>query len=469
MKKLTTLLIALAILAAACGEKPAESEDERIADSTEQASVTMGVTENTPPGEPEVEGLDIVQIAGCGINRFTYLTSDGRVFARGDNQFGALGVGDFEEHEGLVQVRIPEPIKLIGNQVAVTFDNHIYVWGVQRLEDEELLAQQNWPEGYDVPDMAILSTPVRLDFGKPIVQIYNSWEFTNLLTEDGDVYTWGNIVDRWEQPPIIGDYYPSQNPVRVNFPERIVEISSGYTHTLALGESGTLYGYGRASGEQLGAGILTLIHEQALLYYDELERIYNEMLAEDPTRTDFGFAELLAVEDYVVITDEHDIISFSAGNSKTFFVCRNNPTLLQGHGYMGMNTEGFYLNKDEPYQFPGAIVEIVYADSNVVVRLVDGSIYAVGVFRQGAFNLEEMKETFIYTTRDLESSGVSEFGEASLAVLREPTLIATADEIGEIFFFGLELYYTDADGQFMFFNEDTNRSEVLRLVENDVG
>jgi alpha-tubulin suppressor-like RCC1 family protein len=432
MRKLMLLLVAAVLLFAACSEQ-SESQAGGDVQIPDEASATTALS----PSPSILDGLDITQIAvgtAPGGQSF-YLTSDGRVFARGENRHGTLGVGDFEEHEGLVQVRIPEPIRLIGSGVAVTYDNHIYVWGTQYIVDDELRATLIQPEGRFSLPFTFVSTPVKIEFGKHIVQIYNSWGFTNILTEDGEVYTFGAWYEMPDlEPPVIGRYYPSQNPQLVLFPERIVRISSGYSHTLALGESGTLYGFGVANYEQLGIEARRITEEQHSRNLEQRENVLRYM------------------EDYIIITDRYDISVFAANSHASFFVDERDPTLLRATGFLtGVTSLTFPLQDGfAEFRLVREIAEIIPAvdGTSLIVKCVNGDLYGLGMFNQDFFNVLSLGERN-------EDDGVT--------ILREPALIEVDIEIGTILPYGSTIYFTDAEGRFATFNAETERSETVQF------
>jgi alpha-tubulin suppressor-like RCC1 family protein len=439
MKKLTIMMVATVLFVTACSETSTydvESENCTIAEDV----TIMDATITTPPSI--TEDLEVVQIAlGAADEQSFYLTADGRVFARGDNFSGALGVGDFDEHEGIVQVEIPEPIRLIGNCVAVTFDNHIYVWGTQYIEDERLRETLAQPEELSSYPFAFVSTPLRIEFGRPVAKIYNSWNFTNILTEDGEVYTFGAgyVGLNTPEPPLIGDYYPSQNPQRVKFSERIIDMTSGYMHTLALGESGVLYGFGEALNEQLGVAARMLVIEQVETY---------------------GFEAPENVNDYVVITDSHDISFFAANGFATYFANRNDPALIYATGHLGLpiglTSDAYPMESGfAQIRFPNEIVEIFtpISDTNVIAMCIDGNLYGHGVFHQDFFNLSELAEEVDY------GGGYTE----EVAVLCEPTLIETDVQVDTILAYGDTIYFTDTDDNIAVFNSETNRSQTIQF------
>jgi alpha-tubulin suppressor-like RCC1 family protein len=385
MKKTISLLIITALTITGCSETENPHET-----GSSQTTHEAQHTEVTPTDKREKNDLDIIQIAS-GVNSFTYLSSDGVVYASGNNKFGELGVGDFDEHEGIVEVLIPEPIKMIGYCVAVTYDYDLYVWGAQYIEDEKIKSTLIQPENYHSYPFVYVSSPIKLEFGKPVTKILSTWEFTNILTEDGKVYTFGADPDEdFMGYPTMGIHYPSQNPQPVNFPEKIIDIACGVSHALALGESGTLYGYGSSRYGQFGL-------------------------------------DTENVKDYIIVTDEHEVSVFSATGQTTFYAYKNDPTVLHILGYLIYDEDGtpFPEKAYAEISFPSEIVELLSPDvgSILIARCKDGEMYGLGGFYHNVFNLS--------------------------GNIKEPKLLEADVEISSIVRYTDTLFYTDESNNLM--------------------
>jgi|GEM_PF-2636909 len=402
MKKLLFATITMLLVLSGCRETTYNPASDDTIPTNEENTATIS----------DVDG-NITQIA-CGNGYQIYLTSSGSVYASGNNLYGNLGTGDFQNHNGLVKVNIPEPIKLIDDCVAVTQKNDIYIWGTQYIDDEALKAKFTQPEEYSSFPFSFISTPYKIEFGKPIKKIFNSWLYTNILTEDGDVYTFGaeytgdGVIT--VNKNFVGDYYPSQNPQKVNFAEKIVDISSGYEHTLALGESGALYGYGSSEFNQLG------------------------------NRTENA-------GDYVVISDKIEIGAFAACAFSSFFVDKNDPAnLYQAGRLIGDTTDSKEIFTQ--IKLPSAVVELFPSNENsLIIKCENNNFYGIGTFYQKFYNL----------TGDIY----------------KPEIVISDVEISEIVRYWSAVYFigTNENSErrdFYRYDKDLNKSNKIIIDEKDI-
>ncbi|PON59232.1 Regulator of chromosome condensation [Trema orientale] len=84
-------------------------------------------------------------------------------------------------------------------------------------------------------------------------QISGGWRHTMALTSDGKLYGWG-----WNKFGQVGagDNMDHCSPVQVKFPQeqKVLKISCGWRHTLAVTEIQNVFSWGRGTNGQLGHG-----------------------------------------------------------------------------------------------------------------------------------------------------------------------------------------------------------------------
>ncbi|KAK2656331.1 hypothetical protein Ddye_009383 [Dipteronia dyeriana] len=256
----------------------------------------------TPQPIKALQGLRIKQIA-CGDSHCLAVTMEGEVQSWGRNQNGQLGLGTTED--SLVPQKIQAfqgvSIKMVAagaeHTVAVTEDGDIYGWGWGRygnlglgdrndrlvpekvdtvnLQGEKMvMVACGWRHTISVSSSGGLYTygwskygqlglgdfedhlvPHKLEalHGSFISQISGGWRHTMALTSDGKLYGWG--WNKFGQVGV-GDNIDQCSPAQVKFPndQKVVQISCGWRHTLAVTERQNVFSWGRGTNGQLGHG-----------------------------------------------------------------------------------------------------------------------------------------------------------------------------------------------------------------------
>ncbi|KDP29458.1 hypothetical protein JCGZ_19287 [Jatropha curcas] len=254
----------------------------------------------TPQPIKALHGLKIKQIA-CGDSHCLAVTVEGQVQSWGRNQNGQLGLGTTED--SLVPQRIGAlqgiPIKMVAagaeHTAAVTEDGELYGWGwgrygnlglgdrMDRLVPEKVslthgekmvMVACGWRHTISVSSSGGLYTygwskygqlghgdfadhliPHQLEALRDsfISQVSGGWRHTMAVTSDGKLYGWG-----WNKFGQIGvgDNVDHCSPVIVKFPhdQKVIKISCGWRHTLAVTERQNVFSWGRGTSGQLGLG-----------------------------------------------------------------------------------------------------------------------------------------------------------------------------------------------------------------------
>ena len=213
------------------------------------------------------------------------LTEEGDVYSWGRNEFGELGLGVPLDEFITQPTKIPELSDIKKIMVApssymagaINAEGELYVWGQNafnlttgnhdckietpqkvnfdgKITDASLSFSTicvidefgdvytsgmdktkgtfSFPTEDDYTDMSV-TTFVKEDIPEKVVSVIAQAYGKTFLTTDGKVYA----------SSYVGDLKKDEN-VRVDFPEKITKIQSSDNITIALGESGTLYGYG---------------------------------------------------------------------------------------------------------------------------------------------------------------------------------------------------------------------------------
>ncbi|KDO32822.1 hypothetical protein SPRG_02515 [Saprolegnia parasitica CBS 223.65] len=181
-----------------------------------------------PCAVDELKDKSIMQIAACGFHTAA-LSDEGELYTFGEGKFGRLGHNS--ERNQLV-ARVVETlhgkrIKQVAcggfHTAAVTDTGEIYTWG----------GGEHGQLGHGDKVNKTIPSLVKHLADKVVVQITCGWSHTVALTENGEVYTWGN-----------GDHgkLGHNDQVKVTLPKlvdtlqskRVVSIASYNEHTVAL-------------------------------------------------------------------------------------------------------------------------------------------------------------------------------------------------------------------------------------------
>lgn len=254
----------------------------------------------TPQPIKALHSLKIRQIA-CGDSHCLAVTMDGEVQSWGRNQNGQLGLGTTED--SLVPQKIQAfqgvSIKMVAagaeHTAAVTEDGELYGWGWGRYGnlglgdrndrlvpekvslvkgDKMIMVACGWRHTISVSSSGGLYTYGWSKYGQLghgdfedhltphkvealrdsyISLISGGWRHTMALTSDGNLYGWG--WNKFGQVGV-GDNIDHCSPVQVKFPheQKVVQISCGWRHTLAVTERQNVFSWGRGTNGQLGHG-----------------------------------------------------------------------------------------------------------------------------------------------------------------------------------------------------------------------
>ncbi|MFA7150813.1 MAG: prepilin-type N-terminal cleavage/methylation domain-containing protein [Candidatus Paceibacterota bacterium] len=206
---------------------------------------------------------NITDIA-AGFRHSFALKSDGTVWAWGGNWYGNLGDNTITNRRTPVQVKGPGGIGYFLNVIkigagfhhslAIKSDGTGWAWGENggRLGDGTTIERH---------------TPVRI--GSPedppvvssrVVQISGGYEHSLALKEDGTVYSWGrNHYGQLGIGTTVNEYSPIQvrGPAGVGYLTNVENITKGGRHSLAVKDDGTVWAWGWNNAGQLGDGTLT--------------------------------------------------------------------------------------------------------------------------------------------------------------------------------------------------------------------
>lgn len=195
-----------------------------------------------PMGDIKVKEVSV------GDSHIAVITSEGKIFTWGNNEYSQLGIQD-EIFTDITEK--PTELKISNESfckvsagplstIAVTDTGAVYEWGYY----ENMLSE------FEV-ETTQFAFPTKINLDYKIVDAKNGFLFNILLTEDGKVL--GRGRNEYGQSMPNSEQIFINNYELIGLPERICEISVGKDYVLALGTSGALYAWGNC---QFGNEIL---------------------------------------------------------------------------------------------------------------------------------------------------------------------------------------------------------------------
>ena len=136
----------------------------------------------------DVSDKQVVDVA-CGQHHTACITSSGEVFTWGNGKSGALGHGDWEQVDLPKRVDgLKDIVKIeCGNEYTVCMDKDgkLYSWGANRYGQLGI-------QGSNVNKPIVVSLPHTIT---KVVDFAVGEDHCALLTDKGEVYTWGLGID----------------------------------------------------------------------------------------------------------------------------------------------------------------------------------------------------------------------------------------------------------------------------------
>ncbi|XP_067244112.1 retinitis pigmentosa GTPase regulator b isoform X1 [Chanodichthys erythropterus] len=197
-----------------------------------------------------------VKLAACGRTHTLVYTSRGNLYASGGNNEGQLGLGDCDDRASFHLVDFFSkhgPIKMLAagsnTSAALTQDCRLYMWGDNSEGQIGLGKESN------------ALTPQEVSVGKRVSWVSCGYYHSAFVTVDGALFTFGE-KDSGKLGLSTEKLANHKVPQQVtNIPDKVVQVSCGGGHTVALTEHG-VYSFGLGQFGQLGHG--TFIFESRL-------------------------------------------------------------------------------------------------------------------------------------------------------------------------------------------------------------
>lgn len=298
------------------------------------------------------DGVSITAVGG-GDSFSLALSSDGKVYAWGDNQYGQLGNGNNTLSRVPVEVSLPVGITATAiaagrnHALALGNDGNVYAWG--QGTSGEL--------GNGATSDSNVPLVVSLPSGVSATAISAGWSNSMALGNDGILYGWGfgSYGDLGT-----GDGASSDVPVAVSIPTgvTITAVSSGADHTLAIGNDGKLYAWGYNDNGQVGNGGTGLVKSP------EVVLLPNGVTA---------IAISAGLNNSMAVGDDGNLYTWGA-----------NPDGELGNGTSGSGTDS---NIPVIAQLPAGVTPVLISQGGDFAQAVgsDGKLYVWGYNGNGEF------------------------------------------------------------------------------------
>eukprot|EP01129_Flabellula_baltica_P009605 TRINITY_DN3949_c0_g1_i1.p1 TRINITY_DN3949_c0_g1~~TRINITY_DN3949_c0_g1_i1.p1 ORF type:complete len:747 (+),score=161.89 TRINITY_DN3949_c0_g1_i1:30-2243(+) len=194
-----------------------------------------------PKGISAFDGLEIVDIE-CGYHHSAVISESGSLYMFGRNDHGELGTGDTQisGHPTLVLALHKNPVRKIScgayHNAAIT-DEGFYVWG----------SGENGRLGIGKTGNKLSPTLIRLDSN--VIDISCGYNHTVALTSSGEIYTWGANEHGQLGFPIEG-CKQLHKPKKLGFTGIVEQIFAGHCYTVVVTDDGNLYTWGKFGGSR---------------------------------------------------------------------------------------------------------------------------------------------------------------------------------------------------------------------------
>jgi hypothetical protein len=200
-------------------------------------------------------------------NNVLIVTNDDNVYAFGTNTFGVLGFGENDcvneltLNKELSHKRMIDFKNSFCHVIARTIDGKVYCWGSN---DSGVL-------GNGKNDCKIYSPELNEYLSdKYIIDICCGSHHSLILTNSGEVYAWGRnyLGQIWNVRNSLFGY--QLIPIKVNCfnDEKVIMISCGFHHSMALTKSGRVFSWGSNRSGQLGLSYTNYVNEPSLVFLD---------------------------------------------------------------------------------------------------------------------------------------------------------------------------------------------------------
>jgi len=206
---------------------------------------------------------EIVASVSLGDSHSSVMTSEGRIFTWGKNEYGQLGDGTATNRDtptlitSNFSLNIGETITSasLGSNYssAITSEGRIFTWGYNR-------RGQLGDGSYNLDPNSIpteITSNFSLNIGETITETSLGFYHSSAITSEGRIFTWGdNYHGKLGDGTATDRYAPTEitSNFSYNTGETITEVSLGSSHSSAITSKGRIFTWGYNFYGQLGDG-----------------------------------------------------------------------------------------------------------------------------------------------------------------------------------------------------------------------
>ncbi len=203
-------------------------------------------TKTTSLTPVEIQGLSNIKQIKAGLRISGAVTQDGQLYMWGYNLSGNIGDGT------MVEKLTPTLVSSIKNVVqlelghdwhsmALTSEGKVYAWGENYYGQLGIDLNKNQVSGNSGEEL----TPVEITTLPTVKRIYVGWHKSAALSEDGKIYLWGESLF---------DDSITGSPQLYSSLTNVIQLRLGISHIIAMTAEGKLYSWGSNEDGQFGSG-----------------------------------------------------------------------------------------------------------------------------------------------------------------------------------------------------------------------
>jgi alpha-tubulin suppressor-like RCC1 family protein len=190
----------------------------------------------------ETQSLSKTTIISAGQNTSQVVTTSGERFSRGLNNYGQLGVANYDENRNW-ELSAGESFAAISSEythsLALTEAGKLFSWGTNN-------ARQ-----LGVDSASSLSAPAEVSVAYKFSQVSSGTDFTVALDQSGNIWSWGaNGSGQLGN----GNTTSVETPQLITTPVRFTSVKAGKNYVVALDVNKKIWTWGVNASGQLGNG-----------------------------------------------------------------------------------------------------------------------------------------------------------------------------------------------------------------------
>ncbi|MFO7968611.1 MAG: hypothetical protein R6U15_00680 [Candidatus Izemoplasmatales bacterium] len=371
-------------------------------------------------GEDETTAYEYApEVATVAVHRANtiYLDDNNKVFIKGENLYGQLGDGSFEDSETFIEITDnfnlaeSEFIKSVSlgeyHGAALTNTGRVFTWGHNSYGKLGVLPNGDENMPVDITDNFALEAEDKIAF------LTLGRDNGAVISQNGEVFTWGVnaygqlgngvSLNPWEETDHEASNITENFNLEAN--EQIIKVAIGNNHGIALSNNGRVFTWGSNESGQLGIDI-----EDARLLPEDITDEFD--LSDDETIIDID----LGYEHSGVLTDLGSVYVF--GDNVW--------------GQLGLGTE--ILEKNTPEEITANItteetILRINFDHNSSAVVTEENVYVFGFNNSG--QLGKGDYTTAYNPISLDLDFINDANVTNYLIAKELSVLIT--ENGDLY------------------------------------